>query len=826
MSPISPADTNLVPRREFIRDQRPSSSFSILALSGTALLRLYNFPADAAFALRKHLDNANLILSSRELIQDNFCELTLDGKPWSSPKSTRAEKLLIEIIDVIHRTGHNLLSTLDYGREQDDRIVMAFSRTSSPPPLSGATSSTPFQSISNDSLGTVPNPAVKIIFAISFISQNHLRVIGPPLHLTPAILRTVRGSWPRGAVSEKKAADNVYEFKLKGYRWFQENTFATDSLRQILSLLSTLDGFGFTLLTSLTLNNRSRSKDLWVFTGVSQTIPPESQSSSPLGSRTDLQAISTSDIARERRRSYLAPANSSTANNRPSHSRAATESSIGLSSHNPSSVLISSGLVRKPAPRAQLPVSVAHSTASNDNAHDRALPPVDSTSSEELRMELQSSVGSAEDMTGVGTQKYGRPGEPDVSPYQQTPSKFYNTSPSVAKSYYPSMSASMMKASQLSALPRGFKTSGRTEVPSPAQETAASSIPLRSRHSPVKGTSQPVTPLLSPGAFRDSALSSNTGQTVDMPSTWPGAGRENGLSGGDVLSREPKESMLPGGWKPPSAETKETKISAGHPEELDTHSHALRSLPNPKPEEQEVKVSVPELVRPRHRLARSGEATLFTEAPRADIHRTKGVDRLAPPPRSTPNKRENDPSKPPPEGWVLVSVGQPSKNSSPPAPKSTSTSQPGLRRKQSFPPTASQKPPLARSPYTTGPQEAPPPSGSPVGSGRHKKAPSNPNPSSMSPAAKAIVIIDAMQAKRKATSGDTSQSSFRKFFNLSRPGSPKPPSKEPRTISPSGGGKAKFVEPDNLKKREGSRERWRVRGMPEVTNGNRRMSVD
>jgi len=34
------------------------------------------------------------------------------------------------------------------------------------------------------------------------------------------------------------------------------------------------------------------------------------------------------------------------------------------------------------------------------------------------------------------------------------------------------------------------------------------------------------------------------------------------------------------------------------------------------------------------------------------------------------------------------------------------------------------------------------------------------------------------------------------------------------------------VEDDSLKKREGSRERWRVRGMPEVTKSNRRVSVD
>jgi len=213
MSPISPAETTFVPRREFIRDQRPASAFCILALSGAALLRLYSFPTDTIAALRKHLESIHVILSSRELPHDNFHELALDGKPWSSPKSMRSEKLLIEIIDVIHLTGHNFLTTMDYGREQDDRIIMAFSRTF-PSPLAHPP---PFHSMSNDSLSVAPHPA-KLLFAISFISQSHLRVIAPPLHLTPAILQTVRGAWPRGVVSEKKVAENVYEFKLKGYK--------------------------------------------------------------------------------------------------------------------------------------------------------------------------------------------------------------------------------------------------------------------------------------------------------------------------------------------------------------------------------------------------------------------------------------------------------------------------------------------------------------------------------------------------------------------------------------------------------------------------------
>ena len=596
---------------------------------------------------------------------------------------------------------------------------------------------------------------------------------------------------------------------------FQEDTFGTDSLRHILSLLGSLDGFGFTLLTSLTLNSRSRSKDLWVFTGLSQaTPPPESQTGSSVGSRTDLRAASF-DKARERRRSYQTPAHSPTTNDWQSHTRAATEHSLAHVLHNPpppGSVSSKSATLRKPAPRAQLPVSVAHSTASNDNVHDGGIPSSHSAPSEELRVELQSSIGSAVDMTGIGTHKYGR-GEPDKSLYQQT-SRFHNMSPGAANSYYPNMSTSM-KASQPSGLPQGVQTTGRMETPLAKRAATTSSIPLRSRNSPVKATHQPVTPLLSPSAFRDSALSSNTGQTADMPSTWPGAGRENGHSSG-THSRDPKENVLPGGWMPPSVEAKAT---GDHPEELNAHDYALRSPTNLEPEEQEVKpvkVGIPELVRPRRRLARSGKATLVAEAPHTDIHRDihgKDADRLPPPMTSTSDRRGYNPPKSP-DGWVLVSVGQPTMTGAPQGPKPAS--QHNLRRKPSFPPVASQKSPFSENPYSTGPQGAP--TGPPVGRG-HKKTSSNPNPSSMSPAAKAIVIIDAMQAKRKATSGDAPQSSFRKFFSLSRPSSPKSPSKEARPALSGGGGNGKMMEQeDYMKKREGTR---RTRGMSD-----RRMSVD
>ncbi|KAF8269374.1 hypothetical protein EI94DRAFT_1725563 [Lactarius quietus] len=583
MSPISPADSNIVPRREFIRDQHPASSFSILALSGPALLRLYSFPPDAVHALRKHLDSAHLIISSREVIQNNFCELSLDGKPWSNPKSTRTEKLLIDILFVLYRNDYSFLSTLDYGREQDDRIKA------------------PFHKKSNDSLTVVPHP-VKVPFAISFISQSVLRVISPPLHLTPAILQTVRGSWPRGVVSEKIVAENVYEFKFKGYGWFQEDTFATDSLRHILSLLGSLDVFGFTLLTSLPS-----------MAGLSQTIPI---------------------------RGELSCTNQLTCHLQPSGPYACGNST------GPTSCFC------RP------------SNASHDNIPEAETPTHRTTHAEELRMELQSSVGSAVDMTGVGTHKYGRAGEPEETIHQRMPSRFYGNL------HLPGTPAPAAKSPQ--------STGPSGDAPSTSRDANPAPNPSRSRPSHRKSTSQSGTPpLLGPGAFRDSANSSNSNHTVDVPIAWTGTGKENGHTRDRSRSRDPKDNVLPGGWVPAPTGAKDFKAPGDHPNPNESHRHKHSMTPLPHPEEQRV------------RPARSGRATL----PRSPPYPCTS--------NPTPGRRDLHPAKGRGEGWVLVNVGHPGMPGAPPHAISPPP-QHSLQRKQSFPPVSQQRPPPAHSPYSTG----------------------------------------------------------------------------------------------------------------------------
>jgi hypothetical protein len=214
------------PRREFIRDRHQISNFALLALSASSAVRLYSFPQTIVEALRFYFQQNKILSNYREDTGNGLCEFLLDGRPWAISKSIKTEKLIVDIIALILRHGFVFLSTIDYGREQDDRIALAFSRpridlrtSESSPPLSGGTPVP--QPQQGSSSGSPPLPTARpfrVPFAISFSSSTVLRVINPPLNSTPAILQAVRGAWPRGVIAEKKIADTCFEFKLKGYK--------------------------------------------------------------------------------------------------------------------------------------------------------------------------------------------------------------------------------------------------------------------------------------------------------------------------------------------------------------------------------------------------------------------------------------------------------------------------------------------------------------------------------------------------------------------------------------------------------------------------------
>ena len=215
MSPST--DPTFTPRQEFIREQRRTlHSFCLLALSSSNSVRLSAFPPPVVAALQRLFERTGVITSFHSNSPLDLCEFVLDGKPWANPKSVNSEKLLIDIISTLYQNGYTFLSSIDYGRERDDRVAMVFSKPMSPSDLS-------VRSISPQ-LGRPGSAASQrtvsgsVAFALSFISSTLLRVISPPLYCTPAILQAIRSSWPRGVVSERKVGDASYEFKLKGYK--------------------------------------------------------------------------------------------------------------------------------------------------------------------------------------------------------------------------------------------------------------------------------------------------------------------------------------------------------------------------------------------------------------------------------------------------------------------------------------------------------------------------------------------------------------------------------------------------------------------------------
>ena len=199
------------PRKEFIRDQqRPVSTFGLLTLAGQNHVRLYSFPNSVVNGLRHLFEQQAPIDSFRESPSNHFFEFTLEDKPWANIKTLASEKLILSILTVIYQYGYSFLSTVEYAREQDDRIALAFSR-----PASGPVNPS-IPAVPTGSAATLPQTG-PMLFAISFPSTSLLRVIEPPLALTPAILQAVKNAWPPGVSSEKKVGGS-FEYKLKGYK--------------------------------------------------------------------------------------------------------------------------------------------------------------------------------------------------------------------------------------------------------------------------------------------------------------------------------------------------------------------------------------------------------------------------------------------------------------------------------------------------------------------------------------------------------------------------------------------------------------------------------
>ncbi|KAF4572753.1 hypothetical protein EYR40_004165 [Pleurotus pulmonarius] len=745
-----------VPRREFLREHRATANvFALMSISGSNLIRLYSFPVVVVKALRMMFENRELLSFVREDSTQNCCEFSMEGKPWTMPKNVYTEKLLLDLLTVLSSHGWNFLSSIDYGREHDDRLALTFYKPCAVQQFGRGSPVPPTPNISMSNLHDKTGGR-RTFFGVSFASASVLRVISPPLNITPAILQAVRGAWPRGVVSEKKIGTNAFEFKLKGYKWFQEDTFATDSLRHILTLLTSLDVYDFSLITSLSLGNRSRVKDLWIFAGPPSSSGDEIIRESPPPSILDgsmpdlkrlvrLQDLSHSPLVNppfQHRRFTSSPASSPAMPMAPSaHVRAATEGGItqpldnqtdqssdldSLSILSPNRKSIS----RKPAPRAQVPVSALYDTEPQ--------PP----QREFFRTNLPSTISNGTpDMTGIGS----RGGTPEL--------------------YQPGTAWSDDTSSHGS--PRAITTA--TESPPPSQ---GHSRPPRSKTPPAlvsdghsSHPSAPVTThviqpsdstpratqtistgaLLSPGVFRDSAVSSAETSFDAIPIKWVGSTIQpqgQMLSPAVQVDRVSSGPNFPGGWKPSPVEEKDEEEAV-----TPTHTFGQHNDPSPERVLQEVKsrVESPEYKLGDHR-SRKSEAGVVGLIADPALPQSPPVPRLD---KGKGKEISNHASSSSGQGWVLVNVDKDAHPQSPPPHRVPNSLH---RTSESRSQTSLQYQSAPESPGSRGMSDFP----------RHSEQSPPPAP------AQAIAALDAVEASSKSKYGEESSSAVRRLFSLTR----------------------------------------------------------
>lgn len=545
---------------------------------------------------------------------------------------------------------------------------------------------------------------------------------------------------------------------------FQQDTFATDSLRHILALLSSLDAQSFTLLSSISLTKRSRVKDLWIFTGpASDTLEGTTFQDSP--------APSILDAAHGRIMRQATTPEPPTHNQMGAslgHRRLATEPGMSLSHPVPSQRVRATsedgqrahfgpsqqyeyhrpgapvnapatlpGVLRKPAPRAQVPVSVAHETETINAGFRANLPSVISS--------------SAENMTGVGATGFAPFGGID----------------SVGRSTSPVTPAPVQAFSG----DRSTNPTGRTRSPlRPVSSRAktppllvsrpppTSSSPIYSPHSPVEKGSSSHPQLLGAGTFRDSAFSSNSELSCEIPIQWTGSTTPDSklttqherLSGTkySTENRIPSTGPITGGWQPTPIEEKS--------EEGESVTVTGRQQGSTSPENEEdqttpihevvSRVVSPELNGPDGRLRKSEAALVGMVA--------ETLPPLASPTSSRERRtqREEPGSPGSGHGWVLVNV-EGAGYSSPTESGSRKSGEASTSRSPELPSSPNSKTKGYNTPKLASPEHT-----------------------TMSPAAKAIVIIDAVDANSKSKfksdqDRDATPPLRKRLFSLGRKGS-------------------------------------------------------
>lgn len=570
---------------------------------------------------------------------------------------------------------------------------------------------------------------------------------------------------------------------------FQEDTFASDSLRHILTLLSSLDAHAFTLIASISLTNRSRVKDLWIFTGLvpadGQDAPSDSAGSLNIPSsngvtlKVDHNAISQSPAyvgpVPQHKRHPTAPMGATYPQSQlhphsplaKGHIRSATDRAGPPGSLHASS---SGGILRKPAPRAQVPVSV-----NLDAPMD--VEPTRGQEQEQFRALLPSVISSTtENMTGVGAAARG--GRDPMYTPDKVDGSYIGRFPSPGGPIStPKQPNSPSPPSRLSP-GQPSSTQAKTPPLSPLSPLTSPGAPHgvlpQQSHSPQQpdqaGHDKSHTaPLLASGVFagdilRESAASAassatdGTDTTQEIPIKWTGgvSVESAGSTGkierpeGGKLKRVSTGPHVPGAWTGSPDEDSATPASPDEDSEtekgVDTSATAsqTRALTQEKRPERplhdvDARVASPELVMNYDDEMRKSEAGLI------------GVMTST----SPPEKKEPQPRSPKKEGsgngWVLVNVeGKPR-----PQPETQPTNRPGIHARDT----------------------------SKTMKASESDTPNSSLTATMSPAAKSIVIIDAKEAKRTKAKGkgkgkaeskdfgtDSHRSGLRRLLSFSKRG--------------------------------------------------------
>ena len=477
---------------------------------------------------------------------------------------------------------------------------------------------------------------------------------------------------------------------------FQQDTFATDSLRHILALLTSLDSHSFSLLTSLSLSNRSRVKDLWIFTGL------VSEDSLPV--ETIEPNIAISNITRL---SLQSKANHPIDLPQQQHKRVATEPTANYlpfaqhlqdttdGPHRPQDPIPSPQphLLRKPVPRAQVPISVRQ----DSNILDEH---------QQIHAHIPSTISSGiDDMTGVGTVAIKSSSSPPSTP-----------PPKVGRQLAHVRSGS----DKVATLPLLSSTPPK-QTPQPNAKDEKLIPSTNDLSSP---------PLLGTNTFRDSALSLNPATQTTFARSYKKDAK---------LEQEPRLNpsydssgpMFPGGWQTKSVDWKVEEES-----EFSTSMSEGKGAASTPIHENDSHIEAPAITAPDMSLRKSEVALIGM------ISSTSHVPPISQDEKS--HKASENPSSSGGQGWVLVNVEGSNAVRSDESGSSNATS-----------------PRLPNSPLST--------------KDSISHTPKSSAPEQPSPAAKAIVILDAMDAKKKKRSTVESKESsegnstgFKQFFSLTK----------------------------------------------------------